>query len=76
LFSRNLNNDDLLPTLKKPVLITHGENDDIVGIDLAKYNAAKIAHAQTSYYPKVGHAPFWEDAERFNPELRAFASVI
>lgn len=73
LFERSLDNDDLLPALKKPVLITHGENDDIVGIDMAKYNAAKIAHAQTSYYAKVGHAPFWEDAKRFNRELRAFA---
>lgn len=76
LFSRNLDNDDLLPTLKKPVLITHGENDDIVGIGLAKYNAAKIAHAQTSYYSKVGHAPFWEDAERFNRELGKFAAGL
>jgi pimeloyl-ACP methyl ester carboxylesterase len=75
LFSRNLNNDDLLPTLRKPVLITHGENDDIVGIGIAKYNAERIKHAKTSYYPKIGHAPFWEDAERFSRELRAFASV-
>jgi pimeloyl-ACP methyl ester carboxylesterase len=73
LLNRNLHNDDLLPTLKKPVLITHGENDDIVGVGIAQYNAEKIKHAQTSYYPKIGHAPFWEDAERFNRELKAFA---
>lgn len=76
LFARNLNNDDLLPTLKKPVLITHGERDDIAVLDLAKYNAAKIAHARTSYYPNIGHAPFWEDAERFNRELREFAAGV
>lgn len=75
LFSRNVNNDDLLPTLKKPVLITHGENDDIVGVGIAKYNAEKIKHAQTSYYPKIGHAPFWEDADRFNRELRVFVAA-
>ncbi len=74
-FNRSLDNDDLLPTLRKPVLITHGEKDDIVGLDIAKYIAARIKHARTSYYPNIGHAPFWENAERFNRELRAFAAA-
>ena len=62
--------------MRKPVLITHGENDAVVGIGIAKYNAEKVKHAKTSYYPKVGHAPFWEEAERFNRELRAFALSV
>jgi hypothetical protein len=30
LFSRAFHNDDLLPTIRKPVLITHGSADAIV----------------------------------------------
>jgi pimeloyl-ACP methyl ester carboxylesterase len=73
---RSLDNDDLLPTLRKPVLITHGEKDDVVDLAMAKYIAARVPHAQTSYYPNIGHAPFWEDAERFNRELQAFATSL
>ena len=76
LFGRELNNDDLLPSLRKPVLITHGEADAILRLEIAKYHASVINQAQTSYYPQIGHAPFWEDAERFNHELRTFASSL
>jgi non-heme chloroperoxidase len=74
--SRQVDNDDLLPTLRKPVLMTHGIDDAIVLLRMAKHNAEKIPHAQTSYYPSIGHAAFWEDADRFNRELRAFAAAI
>jgi pimeloyl-ACP methyl ester carboxylesterase len=75
LLDRQVDNDDLLPTLQKPVLITHGEEDAVVLSRMGQHNAEKIKHARTSYYPGVGHAPFWEDAERFNRELRAFAAT-
>jgi len=76
LLDRHIDNDDLLPTLHKPVLITHGEEDAVVLLRMGEHNAEKIKHARTSYYPQVGHAPFWEDAERFNRELRAFVAAI
>jgi non-heme chloroperoxidase len=72
LLSRSLTNDDLLPTLKAPVLITHGELDDIVLVEAAKHHAKLIDHAQLSLYDNVGHAPFWEDSDRFNRELYDF----
>jgi pimeloyl-ACP methyl ester carboxylesterase len=70
LFSRTLDSDDLLPGLRKPVLITHGQDDAIVLPVAAEQHAAAIPHARLSLYPRVGHAPFWEDADRFNRELR------
>jgi pimeloyl-ACP methyl ester carboxylesterase len=69
-------NDDLLPQLRKPVLITHGVNDTIVLPAAAEQHAAAIPQAQTSFYPNGGHAPFFEDAARFNRELRAFAKRL
>ena len=73
---RTIENDDLLPELRKPVLITHGEEDAIVLLEIAKHHAALIGHAETSYYPNIGHATFWEDSERFNREIRTFASTL
>ena len=75
LLSRTLSNDDLLPRLRKPVLITHGQHDAVVLPAAAEQHAAAITHAQMSWYPNVGHAPFWEDAPRFNRELRVFAEA-
>lgn len=76
LFSRTLDYDDALTQLRTPVLITHGAEDEIVLRTMAEHHARLIPHAQTSYYPGVGHAPFWEAPERFNGELRAFAATV
>jgi len=76
LFSRKLDNDDLLPRLTRPMLITHGASDAIVLTEAARQHARAVPHARLSVYPAVGHAPFWENAPRFNRELRAFARQV
>jgi pimeloyl-ACP methyl ester carboxylesterase len=40
----------------------------------AQYTASKIPDAKLSLYDGIGHAPFYEDAARFNAELAAFVS--
>jgi pimeloyl-ACP methyl ester carboxylesterase len=74
LFSRVFDNDDLLPALRSPVLITHGAQDAIVSTAAATQHAAMIPNAQLDIMPGVGHAPFWEDAQRFNLRLGQFCS--
>jgi pimeloyl-ACP methyl ester carboxylesterase len=76
LFSRTIENDGILAQIKKPVLITHGEKDAIVLLEMAKYHESKISHAHVSYYPDVGHAPFLENPERFNAEIRSFVTSL
>ncbi len=76
LFGRNLENDDLLVKITTPVLLTHGEADRIVLPEMAKYHGGKLKHAQISYYQNVGHMPFWENAGRFNSEIRSFVTVL
>ncbi|MEZ2295182.1 alpha/beta fold hydrolase [Variovorax sp. RCC_210] len=61
-----------LKTVKVPVLVTHGIEDKAVLLDVGRYTAATVPGARLSQYPGVGHAPFWEDAARFNRELGAF----
>jgi pimeloyl-ACP methyl ester carboxylesterase len=54
------------------VLVTHGLADKLLLVTMAKHTAATIPGAKLSLYDGVGHAPFWEDAARFNAELAAF----
>ena len=76
LLSRALTNDDLLPRLRRPVLITHGDEDAIVLPAASDHHARLVPHARVLRYPNVGHAPFWEAAPRFNADLRAFARSL
>jgi non-heme chloroperoxidase len=76
LFSRSFDNDDLLPKLRKPVLITHGADDAIVKPSVIGQHWGGIAHAQVHMMPDAGHAPFWDDAASFNRRLRAFAESL
>jgi non-heme chloroperoxidase len=65
----------LLPTIALPVLATHGENDTFVKPELTRRLAAIVKNGHASIYPNSGHAPFYDQAERFNSELFAFAKA-
>jgi hypothetical protein len=68
---RTLNIDDILVALNLPVLVTQGSADRLILPAAARYTAQKIPGAKLSMYDSIGHAPFWEDAARFNAELAA-----
>ena len=69
---RTLSMDDTLLALRLPVLVSHGTADRLIQVAAAQHTAATIPGAKLSLYDGVGHAPFWEDTERFNTELAAF----
>jgi non-heme chloroperoxidase len=54
LFSRSFDNDDLLPRIRKPVLITHGALDAIVRMTAVEQHKAAMPHAQVHVMPKCG----------------------
>ena len=76
LFSRNLNNDGIIEKMRKPMLLSYGEQDVLVLPAMRKHMAELAKNATLSVYPDVGHAPFWEAPERFNRELRAFRKSV
>lgn len=76
LHSRTVAHDEDLRAIEKPVLITHGEADTIVLPAAAEEHAESIETAETSFYPDVGHSPFWEETDRFNRELREFVTGL
>jgi pimeloyl-ACP methyl ester carboxylesterase len=75
MFSRALDNDDLLPRLRKPALITHGIDDRVVKptvIDqqMSRIDAVKIRMMAT------GHGCFWDDAPGYNRSLAEFVASL
>ena len=76
LLSRSLDNDDLLPRIRKPVLIVHGAKDAVVKPAAVEQHKSRLPHAQIQIVPNAGHAPFWDDAAGFNRRLRAFSAGL
>jgi len=76
LFSRAFDNDDLLPTIAKPVLITHGAEDAIVRKEVVEQHRAGLPNAKIDIMAGAGHAPFWDDAAGFNRRLAAFCEEV
>lgn len=76
LLSRAFDNDDILPTLRSPMLITHGADDAIVRTAAAEQHRALVPHAKVDIMPGAGHAPFWDDAPAFNRRLATFCEEL
>ena len=62
----------ILAKLDVPVLVTQGSEDKLVLRGLGELTAAVVPGARLSMYDGIGHAPFAEDATRFNRELAEF----
>jgi len=72
---RALDATEVMSKLKIPVLVTHGDKDRNSKLGTAQYTAKTIPGAKLSVYEGVGHAPFYEDAARFNTELAEFVRM-
>jgi pimeloyl-ACP methyl ester carboxylesterase len=76
LFSRSFDNDDLLPRLRKPVLITHGTDDAVVKPAVIDQQMVRITSAKIRMMANAGHACFWNDAAAYNRCLQEFAEDL
>lgn len=76
LLSRRLENDDVLAQIRLPVLVTHGAVDEVVDMETGQHIASHAQGSKLSVYDGIGHASFWEGADRFNTELAEFASSL
>jgi pimeloyl-ACP methyl ester carboxylesterase len=72
LFSRSLDNDDVLGQIRKPVLIIQGAEDAIVKPAAIEQHKAALPHAQVRIMPSAG---FWDDPAGFNRHLRDFSEL-
>lgn len=69
LAAREIDEDDVLPTLEVPLLVTQGREDIVVLPAMAEHVLATCPTAEASWYDGVGHVPHVEEPERFNREL-------
>jgi len=63
---------DMLPTIKVPALLLHGEADQRSPLNVAENLHAKIPTSKLVIIPGVGHECSLEAPETFNAEVRSF----
>lgn len=62
-----------LPKARVPVLMVYGEKDELVQVQPSIVRARQLnPRIQTKLYENSGHAPFLEEAARFNRDLVQF----
>jgi non-heme chloroperoxidase len=76
LFARAIDNDDLLPKLRKPVLISQGAADAVVRTSVLERQMSRIPTAQIHLIADACHACFWDEAATYNQRLRTFAEAL
>ena len=69
ILGRPADTHEAISKLACPVLVTHGAADQIILRGMGDFTASTVKGSKLSIYDGVGHAPFWEDAARFNKEL-------
>ncbi len=58
-----------------PCLVVWGAHERVMPRPIFDECAAEFAHAEPHVFENSGHAPFWEEPERFNALLAEFASA-
>jgi pimeloyl-ACP methyl ester carboxylesterase len=76
MFTRILDNDDVLARIRVPTLVVHGGEDRIVKVSAAQHTARIVPRARLLVYPGVGHAPHLEIPTRFNRDLGEFVRSV
>lgn len=76
LFSRSLDNDDLLPALRRPALITHGVDDGVVKPTVIDEQWSGIRSSEIRMIENAGHACFWDQPDAYNRRLREFVGAL
>jgi non-heme chloroperoxidase len=72
LFSRVLDNDDVLARIRVPTLVVHGARDRVVRPAAGEHTAATVPGATLRRYGAAGHALHADEPERFNRDLATF----
>jgi pimeloyl-ACP methyl ester carboxylesterase len=76
LIQRVIDSDDVLSGMDKPVVVTQGASDTVILPAMGEHILKTCRSASASWYPDTGHAPFLEDAARFNSELAKFVRDV
>ena len=67
---------DIISDIKIPVLIIHGEKDNVCPVDTGKYLAENLSDARLEIFKDAGHAPFLTRHKEFNSIVKGFLKRI
>ena len=76
MFSRLLDNDDVLRGVRLPTLVVHGSRDRIVRVSSAEHTARTVPGAKLLVYEGIGHAPSLDAPARFNRDIAEFVRSL
>jgi len=62
-----------LPRTPVPVLLCYGAGSALYPTKLRDYLAERVPNSSLVVFEESGHAPFWEEPEKFNQEVARFA---
>jgi pimeloyl-ACP methyl ester carboxylesterase len=65
-----------LADVRVPALVCHGAQDQMLPVENGAYLADAMPDARLVLFEKSGHAPFWDEADRFNAELERFIADL
>lgn len=74
--SREVDHEDVLASLRLPVLLIQGRDDAVVLAETAERYADLLPDASRATYDGVGHSPFREAPDRFEADLRSFLASV
>lgn len=74
--SRVVDHENVLTSLRLPVLLIQGRDDAVVLPRTADRYAALVPDATLATYDGVGHSPFREVPDRFAADLRSFLASV
>lgn len=67
---------DIISDIKIPVLIIHGEKDNVCPVGTGKYLARNLPEARLEILKGAGHAPFLTMPKEFNRTVKGFLEKI
>jgi pimeloyl-ACP methyl ester carboxylesterase len=67
---------DVLADVDVPALVCHGAKDVMLSPENGTHLAEAMPDARLVIFEDSGHAPFWDEADRFNSEVEAFIAGL
>src|SRR3989338_8784017 len=67
---------DIISDIKIPVLIIHGEKDNVCPLNAGKYLAENLSDARLEIFKDASHAPFLTRHKEFNSIVKGFLKRI
>ncbi|HEX6664541.1 MAG TPA: adenylate/guanylate cyclase domain-containing protein [Gaiellaceae bacterium] len=75
--NREIDIRDVLPTVRVPVLVMHGSEDQIVPVEVGRYTAQRLPRARFVEIPETGHLALGgTPADRIQREIESFLREV